>query len=176
MSYEFGNPAPPRSFKAVEYLGDVVIVIKGGVHDAIKTQDFGVKPATRVTVIVLTGRDAGEVFEDVLLWSKQHETFRDEPQGKAVVCRIMAAGRGASFDVVSDYDRKQATAWVEDNRALFDKLLAETVGNFRDKDQEMAESSRRSDSTPTARQYTPDATRRSLTDPSAPAAEEEAGY
>jgi len=168
MSYEFGNPAPPRSFKAVEYGGDVVIVIKGGVHEAVKTADYGVKPATRVTVIVLTGRDAGEVFEDVLLWSKQHETFRDEPQGKAVLCRIVAAGRGAAFDKASDYDRKVAGAWIDENRPLFDKLLNETVGNFHDRDRDMASSPGRSDSTPTARQYAPGA--------ATPVTEDEPGY
>lgn len=155
MSYEFGNPAPPRNFKAADYLNEVVIVIKGGVHEAIKTQDYGVKPATRVTVVMLTGRDAGEVFEDALLWSKQHDTFRDEPAGKATLCRILPQGRGAIFDVASSYDRKMASEWIEENKTLFEKLLAEAVGNFNDREREMAESSSRRDDTPRARQFSP---------------------
>lgn len=179
MSYDFGNPVPPRSFKAVDYPGDVVIVIKGGVHDAIKTAEYGTKPATRVTVIMLTGKEAGEVFEDALLWNKQHETFREEPPGKAVLCRIVAQGRGAMFDVASPYDRKVAGAWVDENRPLFDKLLAETVGNFHDREREIAEAEQRSaSSAPTARQFEPpsNATRESLTDPQGSATEDEAGF
>jgi len=181
MSYPLRNPDPVANFKAKDFIGDVVIYVHGGYHEAIHTEQYGSKPAVRGTMISLTGRTAGTIYEDVVLWPKQCSQFRDFGPGEVGVSRIVQSGRATVFDVPSGYDIDMAQKWISDNHQRLETLKHDAVRNFHEQSENLAKDSGRSSgpeprTSPQFRPAQTDATRESLRNPSEPASEEETGY
>jgi hypothetical protein len=140
VSYPLRRPEPPATFSASDYANEVVLVVIGGYHPEIKTRDYGVKPAMRVSIVMLTGRTAGTVYEDVMLFgAKQSSQFRDMQGGDVVLSRIVKNGKAIVFDPGSAYDEQQAGVWIQGNAARLEQLRADAVRNFQEQCQRMRE-------------------------------------
>jgi hypothetical protein len=133
MTYPLRRPDPPATFSASDFANEVVLVVVGGYHPEVQTRDYGVKPASRVSIVMLTGRTAGTIYEDVMLFgAKQSSQFRDMAGGDVVLCRIVKSGKAIVFDPGSAYDEQQAGAWVAANAARLEQLRADSVRNFQE--------------------------------------------
>lgn len=157
MTNEFAweSPDPPAVFTASDLVGEVIIVIKGGYHPAVATKEYGTKPALRATVVLLTGRAAGTVYDDVMLWSKQASQFRDNRDGGASVCRILAKGKSTVFEPASDYDKQMASHWVGKNAHRFEQLRLDAMRNFREAAIQMEQNGQTGSRPDPSPQYTP---------------------
>jgi hypothetical protein len=185
MSYPLQQPDPPAVFKVAEFIGDVAIFLIGGYHETLATEKF-TSPAARVTVVMLTGRTAGKVYEDAILWGqRQTSQFQDKQPGSAVLCRITKNGNAYTFEPGSSYDAELANNWIAANALRFDQLRMDAVKHFNRACADLAQQGIRQSPAPQASpQWTPpkeepakpNATMQTLTDPAEPATEEEAGY
>ena len=198
MSYPLEKPDPPAIFKVSEFIGEVAIFLIGGYHETLPTEKF-TSPAERVTVIMLTGRTAGKVYEDAILWGqRQSSQFMDKAQGSAVLCRITKNGNAYNFEPGSGYDTELANNWIAANGVRFDQLRMDAIKQFQRACAELAQQGiqTRPQGPPPSPQWTPpvedrpsgpmpgdqplpipDATRASLQSPSdQPATAEETGY
>jgi hypothetical protein len=125
------NPDPPATFKTSDFAGEVVLVVIGGYHEGIATQQYGTKPAERVSIVMLTGRTAGKIYEDVVLFGqKQASQFQEKRPGSLQLCRIVKNGQSVTFDPGSDYDRDLAQRWIATNGQRLAMLQNDTVRNF----------------------------------------------
>lgn len=186
MNYPLQAPDPPAVFKPRDFVGDVCMFIIGGYHEELPTENWGVKPAERVTAIMMTGRSAGKVYEDIVLFGqRQSSQFAEKAPGSAVLCRISKAGNAINFDNASPYDYETANNWIAANGVRFDKLRQDAISNFQRACQDMqsngGQQQQRSTSQPaggTSPQFQPteDATRQSLQQPGEPASPQETGY
>ena len=138
MTFELRQPEPVVRFDAADNAGEVVLVIIGGHHPQFRTA-YGVKPASRVTVVMLTGRHAGTVFDDVMFFGDQSSQFRDMPGGDVALSRIVARGKGITYEPGSAYDGQLAAKWISDNPTLLDELRGDAVRNFREQSSRVAE-------------------------------------
>lgn len=178
MSYPLQAPDPPSRFRASDCVGEVILVIIGGYHEALATKDYGVKPAERATVVMLTGRAAGSVFEDQIFFGNgQASQFRDKSGGDVTLCRIVKDGKSIVFDRGSAYDEEVANRWITSNRERLDGLRASAVKTFREAVVELAKSAPSGSTPEPSPQFRqPEATMTSLRQPSEPATEDETGY
>lgn len=150
MSVSFRNPDPPASFKALDNIGEVVLVIVGGYHEAIETKDYGTRPAVRATVVMLTGDRAGTAFEDVMMFGeKLASQFREVPGGDICLCRILQSGKSVEYGKASTYDAEMAGRWVTDNADKVRRLQESAVRNFHENSARLKEPNR-SQSRPTS--------------------------
>jgi len=132
MSYQFRDPTPPPKFSIGDYVGEVVLVVIGGLHEAWETLDYGVKPALRCAIVVLTGDSSGSVFDDVLLFGRRALCFPGMGSSDVSVARVVKEGRAIDLIKASDYDKKMAAAWCEANSSQLAALVSETVRSFRE--------------------------------------------
>jgi hypothetical protein len=123
------HPAPVVVFNWADFPGEVILWIVGGHHESFATQ-HGVKPATRGSVIVLSGRHAGKVFEDVLMFGRIQTQVADKPPGNVSLARVKADGKTITLDTPGGYDSDVAAAWHRTNPAVLDRVRAEAVNNF----------------------------------------------
>lgn len=131
MSYPLRRPDPPATFSTKDFAGEVVLTVIGGYHPEVKTREYGIKPAERVSIVMLTGRTAGTIYEDVMLFgAKQSSQFRDMKAGDVVLCRIVKNGNAVSFEPGSAYDEQQAGAWIDANAGRLEQLRDDTARNF----------------------------------------------
>lgn len=151
MSYPLENPDPPATFKAADFAGEVVLVVIGGYHEGIATQQYGTKPAERVSVVMLTGRTAGKIYEDVVLFGqKQASQFQEKRNGAVLVTRIVKNGQSVTFEEhPSDYDRDLAQRWIGQNGARLAQLQNDTVRNFHEQARQLGSQSSYAPSGPT---------------------------
>jgi len=127
------RPAPPSNFTSSEHVGEVCLVVNGGYHPRVSTKEFGVKPAGRVTVVLLTGPRADNVYEDVMLFGGQSSQFRDWGPGEVGAARIVQKGKSVIWGEPSPYDEDMATRWMVANGPRLDQLRADIVRVFREK-------------------------------------------
>ena len=134
MSYEFAKPTRVPTFDVKEHIGDVGIYIMGGVHEGVPTAEYGVKPAVHITVIWLSGEDAGLSVEDVMLFNPNHvKALRNIDPGRAAVMRIKLDGKATMLDEASPADTTRAGEWVTQNRAEYDRLVKEAQRAYEEK-------------------------------------------
>jgi len=131
MSYQFRDPTPPPKFSIGDYVGEVVLVVIGGLHEAFETE-HGVKPALRCAIVVLTGDSSGSVFDDVLLFGRRALCFPDMGPSDVSVVRVAKEGKAIDLVKATDYDKQMAGAWCEANKAQLAVLTSETVRSFRE--------------------------------------------
>jgi len=131
MTFTFRDPDPPAQFKPADNAGEVILVIHGGYHPAVPTREYGIKPAARGTVVVLTGKLADTVIEDVVFFgARQSSQFKNAPGGDVLLCRIVKDGRAINYEPGSAYDRKVAEHWIENNTDELEVLRDAAVRNF----------------------------------------------
>jgi hypothetical protein len=139
MSMPWSRPDPPATFSIGDHAGEVVIVIVGGYHEAVSTRSFGEKPAARVSVVLLTGRNAGSIFEDVMFFGqKLASQFRTAPPGHVVLGRVTKVDKSVTIEPGSTYDEQTGMAWMNAFPGKLDALRAEAVRNFAEQAREMA--------------------------------------
>lgn len=127
------KPNPPTTFNLKDNPGDVALFVLGGQHQQVNTR-HGVKPAWRMTVVMLTGRHAGVVNDDVLLFGNAGSQFRDLPEGHVTLGRISVRDQGVAIDDPSTYDNQVAEQWMAANPGVLDRLRHEAVLNYRTQD------------------------------------------
>ena len=123
------NPDPVVMFDWKDFGGEVIFWITGGHHENFETR-HGVKPASRGTVVVLSGRQAGKSFEDVLTFGRIQTQIAEKPPGAVTLCRVKSDGKSTTLDVPGGYDSNVAAAWYQGNPGVLDQLRAEAVQNF----------------------------------------------
>ena len=130
MTYPLSEPDPPAQFKPADSPGEVILVIHGGHHPSIATESYGIKPGSRGTVVMLTGRQAGMVIDDVVLFGRQSSQFKDKAGGDVVLCRIVKDGKKITYEPGSEYDKKVAQHWIDANGDALEDLRVAAVRNF----------------------------------------------
>lgn len=186
MNYPLQAPDPPAVFKPRDFVGEVCMFLIGGFHEQLPTENWGVKPAERVTAILMTGRSAGKAYEDIVLFGqRQSSQFAEKAPGSAVLCRISKAGQAINFDNASPYDYELANNWIAANGPRFDQLKKDAVNNYQRACQELqanggaVQSRSNVQASPQfqpSQTVTADATRQSLQEPGEPASPQETGY
>jgi len=150
MTFPLDNPDPPATFKVSDFAGEVVLIVIGGYHEGIATQNYGVKPAERVSIVMLTGRTAGKIYEDVVLFGqKQASQFQEKTPGAVIVSRIVKNGQSVTFESGSDYDRDLAQRWIAQSGQRLSQLQNDTVRNFHEQARQLGTQSSYAPSGPT---------------------------
>jgi hypothetical protein len=144
--FPFKQPAPPATFSMGDHIGEVVLAIMGGYHNAVPTKDYGVKPAASLTIVILTGRSAGVVVDDVMLFGKACSQFENAQPGDVVLCKIAKVGRANVFQPGSSYDEQLAQQWIAQTGRL-DELRAKAPQNYTEQIKQLAEQARGNGST-----------------------------
>lgn len=127
------KPNPPTTFNLKDNPGDVALFILGGQHQQVNTR-HGVKPAWRMTVVMLTGRRAGVIHDDVLLFGNAGSQFMDLPEGHVTLGRITVRDQAVSVDDPSTYDNQVAEQWMQAHPGQLDRLRNDAVRNYREQD------------------------------------------
>lgn len=182
MSYPLQAPDPPAVFKAADFVGEVVLFVIGGFHEQVPTEKYGVRPAERVTAVVLTGRSAGRAYEDVVLYGqRQSSQFSEKVSGSVVLCRISKSGQAINYDNASPYDYEIANDWIANNGPKLDQLRSDAVASYQRACAELASGGHRS-TVQASPQFKPqsfpttNATMQNLQQPGEPASPQETGY
>ena len=130
MTYAWGDPDPVQSQSWDDFANETVLWIQGGVHPAWTTQ-YGTKPAPRGTLVVLSGRNAGEVVEDRLILNGKHaSTVKDKPAGFYMVARLVKVDKSFVFESAGDYGRHVANQWAAANPGQLEQLVAAAMRNY----------------------------------------------
>lgn len=130
MTSPWAVPAPVSQFSLKDADGDTVIWLHGGLHQSVPTRDFGQKPAARGTVIVLTGRFAGQVEEDQMIFSARPLGQISQLQpAAAMLCRVRV-NRSMSFDPPGAYEEQIAAQWMAAHPGELDRLRQAAVAMF----------------------------------------------
>lgn len=135
MAQAWSQPEPPKTFSLRDFGGDVALYVHGGLHAEVPTE-HGVKPACRGTFILLTGRAAGSVNEDVMVWGKMGTQFAAEPPGSIKLGRIRV-DRATTFEPFTTYDEQLASQWMAANPGLLAHLRDAAVATFHTRAAEM---------------------------------------
>lgn len=133
MSYPLRRPDPPSTFNAQDHVNEVILYIHGGYHPEVPTKEYGIRPVSQGSVVLLSGRMAGSIFEDIMLYGPKSSQFRDWPGGDVSICRIMKKGNGTIFDPASNYDEQQANQWISANGSRLEKLRADSVKSYKER-------------------------------------------
>lgn len=130
MSAPWGTPPPPDRFSLKDYIGRPVFIVIGGFHPTLKTTN-GDSSAIRCTVVSLVGIDAGQVYEDVLIFNTRVVgRFKASPQGFIALTRVTASGQAVDTEDPQGYDENAARMWWEANPGVMPQLVERAVGNF----------------------------------------------
>jgi hypothetical protein len=128
---QWNRPEPVQTFSIGDLAGETVIWIHGGYHEGIVTRSYGVKPAVRGTWIVLTGRQAGEVIDDSMIFSaKLLSQVRAMVPGTWVLGRIAKQDKSITLDIATGYDENVANQWVAGNPGRLERLAGDAVRTF----------------------------------------------
>lgn len=120
MSFTFGDPVQADQFKNADHVGDLVAFVDPTRKD-VNTQ-FGEQEATSCTyIVVLTGDEAGEVYDDSLVFGNLGRDAYSGGKEQIVLGRIATgkakAGQSAPFylEAATDDDKKLAGDWFTAN-------------------------------------------------------------
>jgi hypothetical protein len=139
MSYPLRRPEPPATFTIGDFDGQIVLVVIGGYHEQVPTAEYGMRPAERCSVVMLTGPTSGRIYEDVMLFgNKLSSQFSAMEPGDVALCRIIQKGRGTQFAEGNSYDEQMANQWIASNLARVDQLRADTVRKFQEGREQIA--------------------------------------
>lgn len=111
MSDDFQPPAAPGGgIKLKDYHGELLLFEPKEFRAGVKT-DYGESDAIEVTVHVLSGEDAGEVYEDVLLFPKLVVSQLQKAVGGRVLGRVTQGAAKANQSppwLIGDYSAEDA--------------------------------------------------------------------
>jgi hypothetical protein len=91
-----GVPAASFEFGLADHVGSLAFFVVGGLHRDVNTS-FGTRDAVRASLVMLDGNEAGNIFEDVLLFNSRIVARLRNVPGQIILCRIaLAAGKGGN--------------------------------------------------------------------------------
>ena len=100
-----------------DYVGELLLVCLGGVHESFKLGENTV-PAARVNAVVLSGPQAGRIWTDALMFAViALDQLRAEQPGNVILGRIRARRGGNNRDMyfidsdITTYDNQIAQGW-----------------------------------------------------------------
>ena len=134
MSYPLRQPDPPAVYDALSHAGEVCLWIHGGFHPQVKTNEYGVQPAVRGTVLMLSGRSTGVAFDNVMVWRKGAGQFSAMDGGDVALCRIQKTsnGKGVTYEPGAGFDEAMAQQWIAANGPRLEQLRADAVRTYKE--------------------------------------------
>ena len=136
---QWNRPEPVTTFDWTDFVNDTVIWVHAGLHERVKTQQYGEKQAARGSLIVLSGRYAGEVFDDRLVFgTRLLSQFRAMQPGTFVLGRMVKSGQSVSMDPGAAYDEQLANQWVSAYPGRIEAVVRDALANFAERAREMA--------------------------------------
>lgn len=134
MSYPLRKPDPPAVYDALQYAGECCLWIHGGFHPQVTTKEYGVQPAVRGTVLMLTGRTAGTAYDNVMLWRKSAGQFSAMDSGDVALCRITKTsnGKGVTYEPGAGFDEQMAQQWIAANGPRLEQLRADAQRTYKE--------------------------------------------
>jgi len=118
-----------------DHVGQLVFVLVGGYEPSVQT-GFGDRPATRATVVVLTGPEANAIYRDALLFNSRVVQRLRPAVGQTILAAVVyGEGKGANapVDLVDPGPAAApiAQAFDQANPGLLADLLASTIESHR---------------------------------------------
>jgi hypothetical protein len=134
MSYPLRQPDPPAVYDALTFAGEVCLWIHGGFHPQVTTKEYGVQPAVRGTVLMLSGRTAGTAYDNVMVWRKGAAQFSAMDGGDVALCRIVKTGngKGVTYEPGAGFDDAMAQQWIAANGDRLEQLRRDAVATYRE--------------------------------------------
>ena len=134
MNYPLRKPDPPAVYDGLQHAGEVCLWVHGGFHPQVTTKEYGVQPAVRGTILMLSGRSTGVAFDNVMLWRKSAGQFADMDGGEVALCRIAKTsnGKGVVYEPGAGFDEQMAQQWIAGNGPRLEQLRTDAVRVYRE--------------------------------------------
>ena len=138
----FGDELPPSDqFKLKDFVGCTVLTAVGGHHREIQTR-FDPKPAVAATFVILNGPQAGDIFDDCLIFNSRPVRTLRGVAGRAFVAHVDIDNTTSNPSVVlldpSPEEYELARAWNSANPGLCNELIAAAVRDYQEREAKLA--------------------------------------